>query len=122
MANAKFFELWDWQESHNCLLKIYEVTRNFPPEEKYNLISQIRSAALSIPSNIAEGTGRGSKKDLVRFLIIARGSVEEVLSHLYIAKSLKYLNEENYQELFGRYNKLAKAINNHIFSIQKGEN
>jgi len=67
-----------WQKSHELVLKIYESTKDFPKDEQFRLISQIRRAAASIPSNIVEGKVRGSNKDCNRFLLIARGSLEEV--------------------------------------------
>ena len=94
-----FDKLLVWQRAHSLVLKIYEVTNNFPKEEIWGLTSQIRRAAVSVPSNIVEGKARGSRKDFKRFLLVARGSLEEVKYQSLLAKELKYMNEEQYEEI-----------------------
>lgn len=94
-----FDKLLVWQRAHSLVLKIYEVTNSFPKEEIWGLTSQIRRAAVSVPSNIVEGKARGSRKDFKRFLLIARGSLEEVKYQSLLAKELKYMNEEQYEEI-----------------------
>ena len=94
-----FDKLLVWQRAHSLVLKIYEVTNSFPKEEIRGLTSQIRRAAVSVPSNIVEGKARGSRKDFKRFLLIARGSLEEVKYQSLLAKELKYMNEEQYEEI-----------------------
>ena len=94
-----FDKLLVWQRAHSLVLKIYEVTNNFPKEEIWELTSQIRRAAVSVPSNIVEGKARGSRKDFKRFLLIARGSLEEVKYQSLLAKELKYMNDEQYEEI-----------------------
>ena len=118
METKCFFDLWDWNEAESLADEIYLITFKFPIEEKYGLISQLRSAAVSVFSNIAEGSGRGSFKDYVRFLINARGSIQEVLAQLHFSKKRKYISNEEYEKLFCRYNRLAAAINNHIKSLR----
>lgn len=94
-----FDKLLVWQRAHSLVLKIYEVTNSFPKEEIWGLTSQIRRAAVSVPSNIVEGKARGSRKDFKRFLLVARGSLEEVKYQSLLAKELKYMNEEQYEEI-----------------------
>ena len=94
-----FDKLLVWQRAHSLVLKIYEVTNSFPKEEIWGLTSQIRRAAVSVPSNIVEGKARGSRKDFKRFLLIARGSLEEVKYQSLLAKELKYMNDEQYEEI-----------------------
>ncbi len=77
-----------WQKSHELVLKIYKITKDFPKDEMYGLTSQIRRASVSIPSNIAEGKARGSNKEYKRFLLMARGSLEETKYQLLLAKDL----------------------------------
>ena len=93
-------ELIVWQKAINLVSMIYNNTKYFPKEEIYGLTNQIRRAAISIPSNIAEGFGRNSKKDFKRFLQISIGSVFEVQTQLEISKNLQYLFEENYKMIF----------------------
>lgn len=112
-----FFELRTWKESHELVMEIYSITFVFPNHERFGLIGQLRRAALSVPSNIAEGTGRGSKKDLVRFLVMARGSVQEVIYQLYLASKLNYLEEEKYVQLQKRYQGLSLGLTKHIESL-----
>lgn len=94
-----FDKLLVWQRAHSLVLKIYEVTNSFPKEEIWGLTSQIRRSAVSVPSNIVEGKARGSRKDFKRFLLIARGSLEEVKYQSLLAKELKYINDEQYEEI-----------------------
>jgi len=88
-----------WQKAHELVLKIYQITRDFPKDEQFSLTSQIRRAAVSIPSNIVEGKARGSNKEYKRFLLMARGSLEETKYQLLLAKDLKYMDEQKYFEL-----------------------
>ena len=94
-----FDKLLVWQRAHLLVLKIYEVTNSFPKEEIWGLTSQIRRSAVSVPSNIVEGKARGSRKDFKRFLLVARGSLEEVKYQSLLAKELKYMNDEQYEEI-----------------------
>ena len=94
-----FRKLKVWEQSHNLTLAVYEATANFPNRELYGLTSQIRRSASSIPSNIAEGSGRDSDADLRRFLQIAMGSASELEYQLFLAHDLKLLNEDTYIKL-----------------------
>lgn len=82
-----------WKEAVMLVKKIYELTSVFPKEEIYGLTSQIRRAVVSIPSNIAEGAARNSRKEFIQFLYIALGSCAELDTQLIIAKELGYINE-----------------------------
>ena len=90
-----FKELKVWSKAHALTLRVYEVTRSFPPDELYGLTSQLRRSACSVSANIAEGCGRRSDGEFTRFLQIARGSASEVEYHLLLARDLGYL-ERNY--------------------------
>lgn len=88
-----FRDLIVWQKAISLTKTIYNITRQFPPSEQFGMISQMRRAAVSIPSNIAEGNARGSRKDYLRMLIIARGSLAELETQILIAGELQYLSE-----------------------------
>ena len=94
-----FRQLKVWEKSHQLALTIYRITASFPREETYGLASQIRRAAASIPSNIAEGCGRGGDPELARFCIIARGSASELEYQLLLARDLKLLDVNDYETL-----------------------
>ncbi|MCF8011408.1 MAG: four helix bundle protein [Clostridiales bacterium] len=99
-----------WQKSHELVLKIYEITKNFPKDEIYGLTSQIRRASVSIPSNIVEGKARGSNKEYKRFLLMARGSLEEAKYQLLLAKDLMYIDEEIYKKIFDKMNEVGRLL------------
>lgn len=81
-----------WQESMLLVKSVYEITKSFPPEERLTLASQLRRSAISVPSNIAEGAGRNSRKEWIRFLYIAQGSLAELETQIKIAEMLGYTN------------------------------
>ncbi|MWB96011.1 four helix bundle protein [Flavobacterium sp. GA093] len=97
---SNFRNLLIWQKSMSLTTKIYFSTNNFPKEEIFGLTSQIRRCSISIPSNIAEGSGRESDKDFLRFLNISVGSLFEMQTQLEIAKNITYLNEEEFNNLY----------------------
>jgi len=89
----RFQQLKAWQEAHKLVLQIYQVTQNFPNEEKFGLVSQMRRASISIPANIAEGFKRRGLSDKIRFYNIAEGSLEEVKYFLILSKDLGYITD-----------------------------
>ncbi|MND58887.1 hypothetical protein D3C87_402920 [compost metagenome] len=111
MHNYK--ELILWQKSITLVSDVYKTTATFPDRERFNLISQINRAAVSIPSNIAEGAGRNSDKEFVQFLAIAHASTYEVETQLIISKNLGYLSEEDLEGLLEKLEELQKI--NYIF-------
>ncbi len=108
MRDYKKFKVW--QKSHDLTLKIYNVTADFPREERYGLISQIRRAAVSITTNIAEGSGRISDVDFRRFLTIAMGSAKEVEYLAFLSHELKYLNKNRFQEIDNDVKEIEKML------------
>ena len=91
-----FTDLKVWQEGHSLVLNIYEATEKFPKEETYSLIDQMRRASVSVTSNIAEGFGRQSYKDKLRFYYNAQGSLTELKNQLLVAKDVKYLKADDF--------------------------
>ncbi|AJF06874.1 four helix bundle protein [Geoalkalibacter subterraneus] len=89
----KHHDLRLWQESMILVREIYEATEKFPRDEVYSLTNQMRRAAISVPSNIAEGAGRMGPKEFLQFLSIARGSLSELDTQIILAKDLGYLND-----------------------------
>lgn len=94
-----FTDLKAWQEGHKLVLGIYLETKKFPKDEQFGLISQIRRAAVSITSNIAEGFGRKGAKEKAHFYSIAMGSLTEVMNQLMIARDVEYLSQQSYSVL-----------------------
>ena len=89
-----------WQKAMVMVTEVYEITKSFPKEENYGLIPQIRRCAVSIPSNIAEGYGRKSTGDYLRFLQIAIGSVYELQTQIEISLNLKYLRQDKFSNIY----------------------
>jgi four helix bundle protein len=94
MPVLDYKDLRVWQQAIDLVTLIYSATQSFPPEEMYGLKSQLRRAAVSIPSNMAEGQGRTSTGEFRHFLGIARGSLPEVETQIYIAHKLHFLSQE----------------------------
>lgn len=114
-----FHDLEIWKLSHQLVLEVYKISKMFPKEENFRITSQLLRAAYSIPSNIAEGMGRYSRKEFVNFLTIARGSVEECKYFILLAKDLGYLSEIIFAELTLKYDSLGKMINSLINSLKR---
>jgi four helix bundle protein len=100
-----------WERATELALQVYAVTNPFPKDELYGLTSQIRRAAVSIPSNIAEGSERKSDKDFIRFLRVSHGSLAELETQLFIALKLNYLDEAAYMKLLPLCSEIGKMIN-----------
>lgn len=98
--------------------EIYEATSDFPSTEKYGLTSQLRRAAVSIPSNIAEGYGRGTSQDYLRFLRVARGSLFEVDTQLMIAQRMGYLDRGVHQQVENKLAETGRVLAGLIKSIE----
>ena len=105
-----FHNLLIWKRSHQFTLDIYKVSQSFPKEELFGLISQIRRAISSVPTNIAEGSGRNSNKDFAHFLQIAIGSASEVEYELLLAHDLQYINKDEYERLINEMVAIRKMI------------
>ena len=107
----KFTDLDAWKEGHRLVMKIYKVTKDFPKEERYGLVSQMTRCAVSITSNIAEGFSRFSYKDKTRFYYVALGSVTELQNQLLVSRDVEYLSHDKFTELANQSVKVHKIIN-----------
>ncbi len=105
-----FKKLDVWNDAIKIGKRVYDTTKEFPGDEKYGLVSQLRRAAVSISSNIAEGCGRKTDRDFVNFLHIAMGSLREVESQLFISKELGYLSEDKLLGMERELDKLGKML------------
>ena len=110
MMRSPFKKLLIWQKGIILVDAIYSATTNFPKEERYGLQSQMRSAAVSIPSNIAEGSQRTTDKDFANFILIAKGSLAELLTQVIIAHRRKYIDQEQSKLLSQLIDELDKML------------
>lgn len=99
-----------WEQSHKLTLEVYEITKSFPNDEKFGLVSQIRRAAVSIPTNIAEGCGKVSDKDFARFLNISFGSTSELEYLIFLSKDLSYINQETSEQFQHKIESIKKQL------------
>ncbi len=107
---TSYKDLVVWQKSIDLVKEIYELTRLFPEEEKFGLTSQIRRSAISIPSNIAEGWGRGSLRSCLNFLRIAQGSLFELETQIYIARELQFISDNHTEKLISEIGKMIGSM------------
>ena len=115
-----FKDLLAWQKSLTLAKKVYQVTGNFPTEERFGLVNQMRRCAVSIPSNIAEGYGRGSDKELLRFLYVALGSSNELETQLILSLELSFMKDEDSRMLQGLNTEVNKMILSLIYRRKNG--
>lgn len=112
----KFEDLNVWDKAHHLVLNIYSITKNFPIEKKFGLISQMRRAAVSVPANIAEGFKKRTLKDKVNFYNISQGSLQELRYYIILSKDLEYLGDNKY--LLGVIEEIERMLSGLIKSIQ----
>jgi four helix bundle protein len=112
---SDFRELIVWQKAMTMVTNVYESTQQFPREEIYGLTNQIRRAAVSIPSNIAEGQGRRTRGEFQQFLGIAKGSLAELETQILIAQNLKYIQQP--EQLLERLQEVGRLLNGLINSL-----
>ncbi|MEK6662680.1 MAG: four helix bundle protein [Pseudomonadota bacterium] len=112
MSNVvQYSDLSVWQKAMNLVEEIYRLTRSFPKEEQFGLVSQMRRAAISIPSNIAEGYGRKSTKAYVNYLSISYGSLLELETQIQIGQRLLYLDRPTMEKLLVQTNEVGRMLN-----------
>ena len=103
-----------WEKSHKLVLEVYRATADWPDSERYGLISQVRRAAASIPSNIAEGCGRDTEAELARFLVIAMGSASELEYQLLLARDLGFLDTASHANVDERVTEVKRMLTGFI--------
>lgn len=113
-SENSFEKLKVWRASHELVLEIYKITKNFPGEEKFSLVDQLKRSSSSIPTNIAEGNERKSKKEYIQFLYISKASLAETKYHLLLSKDLGYITESKYRELQNKAIEISKMISSLI--------
>ena len=112
-------ELIVYQKGYKLTLKIYEITKDYPKEEIYGLVSQMRRSVVSIPCNIAEGYRRGHRKEYIQFLYMAQGSCSELETLISISHDLSLIPEQAFQELCSLQEEVSKLLNGLISSLSR---
>ena len=110
MTTQTHKDLKVWQESKDLVTQIYALSSKFPKEEIYSITAQIKRAAISIPSNIAEGAARDSNKEYIRFLYIALGSSAELDTQLIIARDLNFLDAKEFETIIEKLDQIGKML------------
>jgi four helix bundle protein len=110
MAARNYRDLLAWQKAMDLVDRVYRASQRFPPEEKFGLTNQLRRAAVSIPSNIAEGQGRRTAGDFIRFLSIAHGSLREVETQVMIARRQMFMSAEDEESLLDTAAEVGRLI------------
>jgi len=118
MEEKSYRRLIVWQKADELAFQVYLVTRNFPKEELFGLVSQMRRAAFSVPANIVEGYARSFKKEKSQFYNIARGSLAEIEYYIDFSLRLGYLNKNQYEALTNLRNETGRLLNGFIKSTK----
>jgi len=119
MTYKDFTQMSVWKRAFNLVIKYYELTKSFPDEEKFGMISDIRRALNSVTHNIAEGFGRFENRDKTRFYKISRGSAYELVSQTLVSHALNYINDKNKEELIEELKLIIGELDALIISLEK---
>jgi four helix bundle protein len=106
-----------WQRAHRLTLRVYGISKAFPPDERYGLTSQLRRAMASVPANIAEGLGRDSNRETVRYCRIAQGSLNEVEYHFLLARDLGYIDAPEFRDAVDELSQIRRMLTKFIQSL-----
>ena len=118
MSIRSYCDLRVWQRGMDLVAEVYEVTREFPQEERFGLTSQMRRSAISVPSNIAEGFGRESNGDFARFLRVAQGSLKELETQLLISQRLDMLAADDADATLGKCDEIGRILRGLISKVR----
>lgn len=117
-----FFDIKAWHKADDLVVDVYETTKSFPRHQLYSLTNQMQKAAVSVAANIAEGSGRRTLRDYLRFLYIAKGSLTELEYYIHLAKRLSYLAVDEHQRLDALQDETARVLTGFIrFKEQEAE-
>jgi four helix bundle protein len=119
MENSSYIEMIVWKKARALVKLVYSITKDYPKEEIYGLTLQIRRAAVSIPSNIAEGIGRNHYKETIQFLYISRGSTYELETQIFLSYDMGYIDEPKLNEIIEQLIECKKLINGTINYYEK---
>ena len=117
---GSYRDLAVWEKGIALAKAIYELTATFPADERFGLTNQMRRCSVSIPSNIAEGYGRSSDKELIQFLYVALGSSNELDTQLVISRELSYINDNSFDEARTQNDEVSKMIRSLIYRRKNG--
>ena len=118
MFHPKYMDLEVWQEAMTLVEEVYEVIKTLPKDEQFGLSDQLRRCSVSVPSNIAEGSGRGTVKDYIHFLHTSKGSLYEVATQIELCIRLKYVRREYLTHIFIRIDTVSKKLNGLITHLK----
>lgn len=107
---GRFKDLKVWQKSMDLVVEVYRASTSFPSEECYGLTAQMRRSAVSVPSNIAEGNGRRGRREYLRFLSVASGSLAELETQILLSQRLSYLNDQICSDLMTRTDEIGRML------------
>ena len=119
MLKRGYQDLQVWQKAMDLVDVVYQLSKAFPQDERFGLTSQLRRSALSIPSNIAEGSSRRSTKEFIRFVDIAYGSLAEVETQLLIAHRQEYISEKDVENIFDSTAEIGRMLNGLFSSLEQ---
>ncbi len=111
-------DLTAWQRAVQLSLAVYGATKSFPENERFGLVSQLRRASVSVPSNIAEGYGRGSRQDYIRFLRAARGSLYEIETQVLISKELGFIKDDDHTRVVALAEECSRMLGGLVRSLE----
>ncbi|MHB1033847.1 MAG: four helix bundle protein [Pirellulales bacterium] len=117
MAVQTYRDLLVWQKAMDLVVEVYQLTKSFPADERFGLTTQIQRAVVSIPANIAEGYGRLHRRDYVRHLSFARGSLVEAETHLQIAVRLNYITRDEGARIWHQFQEIGRLLSGLIRSL-----